>query len=268
MSKKKLTTWATPGGEFYTQYADMLNQSHLFIGGANGSGKSVIINALIYTALRKLPGEVAFFLCDPKMVELSRYANLPHVLSYADTLEDIAIALQVATSVMMSRFSDMKKRGVVEYEGGDIYVIIDEASDLLTKGSDRGENALRKSCETSIERIAKLGRAAHVHLILATQSPNRQTIKANIMNNMTARVALRCMFPIESRQIIGIPDAINLPDPKVDHRAECYYLRGLQLDHYNFPMIDNAAIDARIKWWTDQTPPKRRGLLRRLFGNT
>ena len=256
-------TWTTPSGRAYDMYISMLKQNHLFIGGINGSGKSVVINALIYTALYKSPNNVAFILCDPKMTELSRYEKLPHTLKYADTLDGIRDALQYAHAVMMSRFETMKAQGVQETTERDIYVIVDEVSDLLTKGADRAENAARKACESKIESIGKLGRAAHVHLILATQSPNRQTIKANIINNMNAVVALRCKWPTESRQLIGVPYAVNLPDPQEEHRAECYYSHGLHLDHYNVPMIPAEDIAARIKWWTDQV--KKPGFFKRLF---
>lgn len=83
----------TPTGTIYSIYSDMLKECHLLIAGAAGSGKSVVLNALIYTALYKAPSEAAFVLCDPKMVELSRYTKLPPVIRYADTLDGIASAL-------------------------------------------------------------------------------------------------------------------------------------------------------------------------------
>lgn len=250
--------WITPSGPRYDLYADMLAQNHLLIAGATGSGKSVVLNALIYTALYKSPNDVAFVLCDPKMVELSRYAKLPHVLRYADTLQDISSALQMAHGLMMNRFRDMKRAGQVETAERDIYVIVDEFADLVTRGADRKENATRKSCEGYIESIGKLGRAAHVHLILATQSPNRQTIKANIVLNMTARLALHCDSAIESRQIIGHPGAELLP-----MYGQGIYKTPREMDTWNLPMIPQVDIAERIKWWTNQT-----GFLRRLFCKT
>lgn len=255
--------WITPSGPRYDLYHSMLHENHLLIGGATGSGKSVVLNALIYTALYMAPSEAAFVLCDPKMVELSRYAKLPHVIRYADTLQDISAALQMAHGLMMNRFRDMKRAGLVETTERDIYVIVDEFTDLVTRGADRKENALRKSCEGYIESIGKLGRAAHVHLILATQAPNRRTIKANIVLNMTATLALRCKYPTESRQLIGNDWATTLPDSKEAHRAEGYYQHGLTLNRWNLPMIPQADIAERIKWWTNQT-----GFLRRLFCKT
>lgn len=253
--------WTTPSGTRYDLYADMLQQVHLLIAGATGSGKSVVLNALIYTALYKAPSEVSFIMVDPKMVELSRYAKLPHVLRYADTLENIASALQMAHSLMMERFRCMKRTGQTETDERDIYVIVDEFADLVTKGADRQENKIRTACEGYIESIGKLGRAAHVHLILATQAPNRRTIKANIVLNMTATLALRCKYPTESRQLIGNDWATTLPDPQQEHRAEGYYSHGLTLERWNLPMIPQEDIAERIRWWTNQNG----GFLRRLF---
>lgn len=89
-------TWTTPSGEAYNLYLDMLKQPHLLIGGVTGSGKSAAINGLIYTALFKAPCQVSFVLCDPKMVELSRYKDLPHVLRFGKTLGEIKDALNYA----------------------------------------------------------------------------------------------------------------------------------------------------------------------------
>lgn len=248
-------TWTTPGGQLCNLYQNMLEQNHLLIAGATGSGKSVVINALIYTATFKAPCDVKFILCDPKMVELNRYEKLPHTLKYADTLSGIKSALEYAHGLMMGRFAEMKRRGQVETKDYDVYVIVDEFADLVTKGANKQENATKRACEAYIESIGKLGRAAHVHLILATQAPNRQTLKANILLNMTARLALRCMYPIESKQIIGIPAAVTLPDPKVEHRAESYYLHGLELERWNLPMIPDKDIRARIEHWRKQKRP-------------
>ena len=248
--------WTTPSGTRYDLYADMLQQSHLLIAGATGSGKSVVLNALIYTTLYKAPSEAGFIMVDPKMVELSRYAKLPHVLRYADTLSDIASTLQYAHSLMMGRFSSMKRAGQVETTERDIYVIVDEFADLVTKGADRKENAVRKACEGYIESIGKLGRAAHIHLILATQAPSRATLRANITLNMTARLALHCDSPIESRQVIGRPGAELLP-----RFGQGIYKTPEGIDTWELPMIPQEAIAERIRWWTTQNG----GFLRRLF---
>lgn len=264
--------WVTPSGKVSSLYVNMLKETHLLIGGVTGSGKSVVLNAIIYTALYKSPSDVGLILCDPKMVELSRYEYMPHVMRYSDSLETIELALKDAHGLMMSRFAEMKQNQQTETAKRDIYIIIDEFADLVARGANKAENALKTSCEYYIESIGKLGRAAHVHLILATQAPNRKTLKANIVMNMTATMALRCRYEIESRQLIGTDEAVSLPDPRKEHRAEGIYITGLEKIHCNVPMIPSSEIDSMIEFWNVQTynqswtKPKKGGLFSRLFG--
>lgn len=259
MSKK---TWATPSGTAYNFYLDILDQPHTLIAGATGSGKSVILNGIIHTALFKCPNDINFIFCDPKMVELSKYANLPHTLKYADTVPAMRDALQYATDIMQSRFAEMKATGLQETDKRHIYVIVDEFSDLVTKGADSVLNRQKTTCEALVESIGQLGRAAHVHLILTTQFPDRKVIKAHIFQSMTAKIALRCDSAIESRQIIGQSGAELLPD-----YGDCLYKKPCFLQHYTgVPIIPDEDIDARIKWWTDQVPPP--SLFSRLFGRS
>lgn len=258
-------TWTTPAGKSYRLYDSMLAQPHLLIAGATGSGKSVILNGLIYEALYKAPCEAQLILCDPKRVELSRYKDLPHVLRLAKDTASIDAALREAYQIMMARFARMEQSGQVETDERDIYVIVDEFAKLVLRGADREENKLKKSIEASIEEIAELGRAAHVHLILATQAPNRQTLKANITLNLVSRVALHCDSAIESRQIIGRAGAELLP-----RYGELLYKTPETCGpvHYvNVPMIPAEEIAARVQWWADQKPQKT-GFLRRLFKKT
>ncbi len=262
--------WITPAGKSYNLYQNMLEQSHLLIAGSTGSGKSVVINAILYHALFKAPqdapGCCQLILCDPKRVELVRYKALPHVLRFANTLQTIADALTYAHSIMMARYADMEKRGLVDWDGGDLYIIVDEFADLILHNSDRAENRTRTAIESTIQSLAQMGRAAHVHLIMATQAPNRKTIKANIVLNMTARLALKCESPIESKQIVGIAGAELLPDPRVEHCAHGLYKTGFDVAKWNLPMIPPEEITERVKWWTDQVKPT--GFLSRLFGRS
>lgn len=255
--------WRTPSGKCYNLYKDMLSNSHLLVAGCTGSGKSVLINALIYTALFKAPSEVKFIFCDSKMIELRRYRDLPHTIRYADTLEGIASALEYAHKTVMNRLRAIEKSNLTETTDNDIYVVIDGFDILVARGSNKAENKIRSICEQHTENISRLGRPAHVHLILSTQAPNRKTIRDSIILNMTAKVALLCMFPIESKQIIGVPNAVNLPDPKRTGHAEAYYLADSSLGRWEIPMIQLEDIDKRIQWWMDQKP---KGIFTRLFG--
>ncbi|NBI10237.1 DNA translocase FtsK [Colidextribacter sp. OB.20] len=166
-------TWTTPAGERYTLYQDMLSQPHLMVAGATGSGKSVVINALIYTALCKFPlsaeskNSVGFIFIDPKRVKLVDYKELPHTLRYASEPAEMVQALEHAMSLTEDRYRLMQRQRAKKWGGGQVYVIIDEFADLMTTN--------RKQVQPLIQRLAQVGRAAGVHIILATQCPLAMT---------------------------------------------------------------------------------------------
>lgn len=125
-------TWETPQGSYYNLFADMLQQPHLLVAGATGSGKSVVINGIITTALKDSPAAVQFIFIDPKRVELVDYKPLPHTLKYASEPGDMVQALQYAMDTTESRYRAMQARHKKNYSGGAVYVIIDELADLMT----------------------------------------------------------------------------------------------------------------------------------------
>lgn len=195
--------WITPETVYYSEYVRLLQQPHILIAGTTGSGKSVFIGEILRHLLARAPSDVAFFLIDPKRVDMSQYRHLPHVTAYADTIPGALQILRDAARIMERRFCEMKKAGAVESSWRDLYIIIDELADLmLTAGKDAAP---------LLQHILQLGRAARVHIIAATQCPARQVIPAPLVLNFTARVALRCLSPIESRQIIGTAGAETLP---------------------------------------------------------
>lgn len=128
MSRQK---WTTPTGTRYTLYQDMLSQPHLMIAGATGSGKSVVINALIYTALYRLPhsaeskNNAGFILIDPKRVELVDYKDLPHTLKYASEPAEMVEAIQYAMDLTEDRYRTMQRQKSKKWDGGQVYVVID-----------------------------------------------------------------------------------------------------------------------------------------------
>lgn len=180
-------------------YLNCLKQPHLLIGGSTGSGKSVLINGIIHTALCFCPDDKLLILIDPKRVELKEYRKLPHTLRYATEPDDAVRALQAGVNIMNARYKRMRGKKTDEPH---VYIIVDELADLLQSTS---------KAEKLITTIGRLGRAANIHLILATQSPNRRVITAEIKTNMTSRIALRCEEAIESRQIINQKGAELLP---------------------------------------------------------
>ena len=188
---------------------------HLLIAGTTGSGKSVCLNSLILSLLYKAtPEEVRFILIDPKMVEFRIYNGIPHLMSPVVTdPKKAAGALQWAVVEMMKRyrlFSDENTRDIDSYNTlmedrrsqGDenarqlprIVVVIDELADLMMVAA--------KEVEDSICRVAQMGRAAGMHLVVATQSPRADVITGLIKANIPSRCALKVSSSLESRIIL------------------------------------------------------------------
>lgn len=235
----------TPNGFTYDLFTDMLAQAHLLIAGASGSGKSVLVNGLICTALYDVPGEQAgdkqLILIDPKRTELSPYRNLPHTLRYASEPEDMVEALHYALGLTEMRYREMEDKGWRTYKGGDIYVIIEEIADLLTTN--------RHAVQPLIQRLGQIARAAKIHLVLVTQCPLREILCTPIKVNMDGIVALRTRCAQDSRNIIGVNGAEMLP-----RYGEClYYTPGmLGVKHCKVPFIDEAEQNRLIDWWEKQ----------------
>ena len=235
--------WYTPGGMYYNHIQHMLNQPHLLIAGSTGSGKSVLLNTLIYTALLKSPARVGFVLIDPKRVELIDYKPLPHTLLYASEPPEIVNALNYAVDLMETRYKAMQLHREKKSNESDIYVIVDEFADLMT--------TQKKETFPLLVRIAQLGRAANMHLILATQRPTADIINGQIKVNIDARVALRCPTARDSQNIINTKGAESLP-----LYGYGYYLTSTGLQLIEIPLTKPAEIHQRIEHWTNQTKPK------------
>ena len=220
--------WTTPTGDYFTLYKDMLKQPHLLIAGATGSGKSVVINGLVYTALYDSPAAVQFILIDPKRVELVDYKPLPHTVQYASEPGEMVQALE-------------KAQRVKKYSGAALYVIIDELADLMTTD--------RRHVQPLLQRLAQIGRAANVHIIAATQCPLAAVIPTPIKVNFDARVALRTRSAQDSRNILGVKGCELLP-----RYGQGYYMTPDGLTLYNIPMQDPASVKTMLDYWKRQKP--------------
>lgn len=235
--------YTTPGGNIYDLYANMLDQPHMLIAGATGSGKSVLINGLIATMLYSAPCEQQLILIDPKRVELREYRKLPHCIRYASEPEAIRDALTYAVDLMERRYRSMRRTR--EYSGAHVYIFIDELADLLTTD--------KRAVTPLLARLTQLGRAARIHVIAATQRPTRDIINGQIAVNMDARIALRCPTAQDSRNIIHVPGAEALP-----RYGQAYYLTPEGLTLTPVPMISNDEREHLIEHWQRQTPLWRR----------
>lgn len=235
--------WRTPAGQVYTLYWDMLKQPHLLIAGATGSGKSVVINGLVYTALHDSPAAVQFILIDPKRVELVDYRPLPHTLQYSSEPGEMVEALEKAMEITESRYKAMQRQRVKKYPGGALYVIIDELADLMTTA--------RRQVQPLIQRLAQIGRAANVHIIAATQCPLATVIPTPIKVNFDSRVALRTRSAQDSRNILGLTGCECLP-----RYGQGYYMTPDGLTLYNIPMQPQEDINALVTYWKRHSRPR------------
>lgn len=240
-----MKTWITPAGEASRLYLDALAQPHLLIGGTTGSGKSVLVNGLIYTALYRAPCDAQFILIDPKRVELSPIRPAPHVLRYASEPDTMPAALCYAMQQTESRFTMMQAQGVKKWAGGDLYVIIDELADLMTTN--------RKTVQPLIQRLCQIGRAARVHVIACTQTPITRVIPTEIKVNFDSRFILRTRTAQDSRNLMDRPGAELLPRYGSAYYSTPDYIPPALV---TVPMIPEADLSARVKWWADQTKPR------------
>lgn len=230
--------YKTPGGQYYQLYADMAEQAHLLVAGATWSGKSVVVNGIIATLLtRRCPDAAAFILIDPKRVELVQYKRLPHVIRYASEPADILLSLQQAMAIIDERYKAMQRKGARSYDGGHVYVIIDELADLMTTQG--------RAVKPLLQRICQVGRAANVHLIAGTQRPTTDVIPGSITVNIDSRVGLRCRNAQDSRNIIGTEGLEKLPKygQGIFHTPAGDTL-------YNIPMLPEEQLDSLVTYWT------------------
>jgi len=201
--------------------ADIAKMPHLLVAGSTGSGKSVCINTLITSIIYKAkPSEVKLVMVDPKIVELSVYNGIPHLLIPVVTdPRKAAGALAWAVQEMEDRYAKFAARGVRDIKGynkaletGDeeeqnakmpqIVIIIDELADLMMVAA--------KDVEDAICRLAQKARAAGMHLVIATQRPSVDVITGLIKANIPSRIAFAVSSQIDSRTILDMPGAEKL----------------------------------------------------------
>ena len=192
---------------------DLTSMPHLLIAGTTGSGKSVCINTIILSLLYKHgPDKCKFILIDPKMLELSAYEGIPHLLCPVITeAKKAASVLGWVVKEMENRYKLMTRVGVKNIDGYNaknkismpyIVVIVDEMSDLMLVAG--------KEIENYIQKLSQMARAAGIHIIMATQRPSVDVITGTIKANFPTRVSFQVSSKIDSRTILGEQGAEQL----------------------------------------------------------
>ena len=192
---------------------DLASMPHLLIAGTTGSGKSVCINTIILSILyRHTPERCKFILIDPKMLELSTYEGIPHLLCPVITeAKKAASVLGWVVKEMESRYRLMTKEGVRNIDGYNakhklpmpfIVVVVDEMSDLMLVAG--------KEIENYIQKLSQMARAAGIHIIMATQRPSVDVITGTIKANFPTRISFQVTSKIDSRTILGEQGAEQL----------------------------------------------------------
>ena len=263
--------------------ADLARMPHLLVAGTTGSGKSVAINTMILSLLYRLPPErCRFIMVDPKMLELSVYDGIPHLLTPVVTdPKKAVVALRWAVREMESRYEAMSKLGVRNIEGYNariaemiangepmprrtapgeaehvfdltpqepaplpyIVVIVDEMADLMLVAG--------KDIEAAIQRLAQMARAAGIHLIMATQRPSVDVITGTIKANFPTRISFQVTSKIDSRTILGEAGAEQL----LGQGDMLYMAGGGRITRVHGPFVSDSEVEEIVQFIKSQGAP-------------
>jgi S-DNA-T family DNA segregation ATPase FtsK/SpoIIIE len=266
---------------------DLARMPHLLIAGTTGSGKSVALNAMILSLLYRLsPDECKFIMIDPKMLELSIYDDIPHLIAPVVTDPKRAIvALKWTVQEMESRYRAMSKLGVRNVEGYNKRVEAARAKgEVLTRkvqtgfDSETGKPVIEeqpldlsslpmivvvvdemadlmmvagKDIEATIQRLAQMARAAGIHLIMATQRPSVDVITGTIKANFPTRISFQVTSKIDSRTILGEQGAEQL----LGHGDMLYMAGGGRISRIHGPFVHDAEVESVVRFLKRQGPP-------------
>jgi len=237
--------------------ANLATMPHLLIAGATGSGKSVCINAITTClAFNNRPEDLRLVMIDPKMVELTRFNGLPHLLGPVETeLERIGGVLYWATQEMNSRYKkfaaastrhldDYNKNVTAEDRLPRIVILIDELADLMLNAPDETER--------TITRLAQMARATGIHLVLATQRPSVDVVTGLIKANFPARISFAVTSQVDSRVILDQPGAETLLG-----RGDMLYMSpdSSKLVRVQGCFVSDDEIQGLIGYWNEKVPP-------------
>ncbi|MDR3155936.1 MAG: DNA translocase FtsK 4TM domain-containing protein [Holosporaceae bacterium] len=268
--------------------ADLAKMPHLLIAGTTGSGKSVGINAMILSLLYRLsPDQCKFIMIDPKMLELSVYDDIPHLLTPVVTDPQKAIvALKWAVKEMESRYKAMSKLGVRNIEGYNFKIDgFQRSNEPITRkvhtgfDSDTGapiyeEQVMNfehlpyvviivdemadlmlvsgKDIEIAVQRLAQMARAAGIHLIMATQRPSVDVITGTIKANFPTRISFQVSSKIDSRTILGEQGAEQL----LGHGDMLYLASGGRMTRIHCPFVSDEEVEKIASYLKTQGEPR------------
>ena len=236
--------YLTPSGSRFKLYSSMLDQSHLLVAGATGSGKSVLMNSLISTALLDSPAKARLILLDPKMTELFRWEHMPHTIRYSYEQDDMIKSLRETIDIMENRLRHLRTMGERLWTGAQIYVVIDELADLLTTN--------KVEVAPLLQRIMQLGRAAGIHVVAGTQCLLASVLPTPIRVNFPAIVCLRTATKQQSRFIIDKTGAELFPDPKTAGKAQAFFRTGADIRQFEVYRVPEEEQKRLASWWNSQ----------------
>ena len=234
--------------------SDLSSMPHLLIAGTTGSGKSVCINTIILSLIYKhTPDICKFILIDPKMLELSTYEGIPHLLCPVITeAKKAASVLGWVVKEMESRYRLMTKVGVRNIDGYNekhkfkmpyIVVIVDEMSDLMLVAG--------KEIENYIQKLSQMARAAGIHIIMATQRPSVDVITGTIKANFPTRISFQVTSKIDSRTILGEQGAEQLLG-----KGDMLYMSSAnRITRIHAPYVSEVEIDKVNNFLRNQAEP-------------
>lgn len=239
--------------------ANLETMPHMLIAGTTGSGKSVSIHTLLLSILYKhTPQTCKLIMIDPKMLELSMYNDLPHLLIPVVTNPKLAIvALKWAIQEMETRYKSMSQaqvRNITEYNEKFkeqlpyIVIIVDEFADLMMVAG--------KEIDDAIQRLAQMARAAGIHLILATQRPSVDVITGTIKANFPTRLTFQLASKIDSRTILGDRGGAD----QLLGKGDMLYLNLSNLVRAHGPYVSNTEVEKVVNHWKQQQKPEYQDL--------
>ena len=269
------------------EVVDLATMPHLLIAGTTGSGKSVGMNTMILSLLYKLtPDQCRFIMIDPKMLELSVYDNIPHLLAPVVTdPKKAVVALKWAVREMEDRYRSMSKLGVRNIEGYNKRVAeADRKGEVITRRVQTGFDSethkpifeeepldltplpyivvlvdemadlmlvAGKDIEASIQRLAQMARAAGIHLIMATQRPSVDVITGTIKANFPTRISFQVTSKIDSRTILGEQGAEQL----LGKGDMLHMAGGGRITRVHGPFVDDTEVEAVCQFLKAQGVP-------------